>query len=240
MLLEIWSDIACPWCWVGKRRLERALADFEHRDELEIAWRSFELDPRAPRRHAEPAPQLLARKYGVPVAQAEAMNANLESEGRKEGLAMRLGDVQVGNTFDAHRLVHLAATLGRREAMVERLFAAYLAEGEAVGEPAVLERLATEVGLGAERVRALLAGDDFADAVRADERRAQAFGITGVPFFAIDERVGVSGAQPPAVLLEVLRESWAERDVAVPAAEGCDDESCVVPGEGAGTGERPS
>ena len=233
MKIEIWSDIACPWCYVGKRRFERAVERFAHKDELEIVWRSFELDPAAPRQHAEPQAELLARKYGMPVAQAEAMNARMTGEAAKEGLAFRMDLVRVGNTFDAHRLIHLAATAGRRDAMVERLFAAYLCEGEALGEVETLVRLAGGAGLDEAATREALAGGAFADAVRADEARAQAFGISGVPFFAIDERYGVSGAQPPEALLDALRQAWSE-SAAVPAAVasdaavGCEDGSCAM------------
>ena len=140
MQVEIWSDIACPWCYVGKRRFERALEEFEHRRDVDVVWRSFELDPTAPRQHDAPQAELLARKYRMPLAQAEAMNARMTAEAAKEGLAFRMDRVRVGNTFDAHRLIHLAAAAGRREAMVERLFAAYLGEGEALGDVEVLGR----------------------------------------------------------------------------------------------------
>ncbi|HEU4647949.1 MAG TPA: DsbA family oxidoreductase [Gemmatimonadales bacterium] len=217
MRIEIWSDIACPWCAIGKRRFERALEAFEHRDAVEVVWRSFELDPTAPRRHGRPQPELLAEKYGMPVAQAQAMNARMSGAAAAEGLQFDLDRAQVGNTFDAHRLIHYATAQGRRDAIVDRLFRAYLGEGRAIGEHAVLVELAAEAGLGPEAVRAVLASDDYAAAVRSDEARAQQFGITGVPFFAIDERVGVSGAQPPEVLLEVLREAWRDSEAAARA-----------------------
>ncbi len=238
MIVEIWSDIACPWCYVGKRRFEQALDRFAHRDAVTVVWRSFELDPTAPPRHDEPQAVLLARKYRMPLAQAEAMNARMASEAAREGLTFHLDRVQVGNTFDAHRLLHLAATAGRREALVERLFAAYLGEGAALGEHAVLARLASDVGLDADAVAAVLASDRFAADVRRDEARARAFGVGGVPFFAIDERYGVSGAQPPEAILEALRTRWAEAPAplatvptgAVPAGavDACDDGSCAT------------
>ena len=210
MIVEIWSDIACPWCYVGKRRFEQALATFEHRDAVTVVWRSFELDPSAPPRHDEPQAVLLARKYRMPLAQAEAMNARMAGEAAKEGLTFHLDRVQVGNSFDAHRLLHFAATVGRREALVERLFAAYLGGGEALGEHEVLVRLASDVGLDADATRAVLASDRFAADVRRDQARARALGVSSVPFFAIDERYGISGAQPPAAILEALRTRWAE------------------------------
>jgi predicted DsbA family dithiol-disulfide isomerase len=230
MKVEIWSDIACPWCWIGKRRFEHALSQFEHRDEVEVVWRSFELDPTAPRQHGVPQAELLARKYGMPVEQARAMADRVAAEGSKEGLRFDFERVQSGNTFDAHRLIHLAAASGRRDEMVDRLYAAYFTEGEALGEVDTLVRLATEVGLDAAEARAMLEGDALADDVRADEERARAFGISGVPFFAIDERYGVSGAQPPLALLEALRRAWREQApaaAAAPTAGGDGDDACA-------------
>ena len=230
MKVEIWSDVACPWCYVGKRRFERALSSFDHRDRVEVVWRSFELDPRAPRRQPERVTEMLARKYGVSRAQAEAMNARLASEGSKDGLVFDFDRVQLGNTFDAHRLIHFAAASGRREAMVERLFKAYFTDGEALGDLDVLARLAGEVGIEAGAARAVLATSAFADAVRADEERARSLGISGVPFFAIDERYGLSGAQPAEVLLAALRQAWSESSAPLAAAaapaDGCVDGSC--------------
>src|SRR6476661_191704 len=210
MKVEIWSDIACPWCYVGKRRFERALAQFEHAGDVEVVWRSFELDPNAPRTYAESQDELLAKKYGMPVEKARAMNERMTGEARKEGLAFHLDRVKVGNTFDAHRLVHLAAESGRADAMKERLMRAYFTEGEAVGDPATLVRLGAEIGLDEARVREVVNGDAYATDVRADEARARSFGISGVPFFAIDERYGVSGAQPAEVLLGALRQAYEE------------------------------
>ena len=178
----------------------------------------FELDPTAPPRHDEPQTVLLARKYRVPLDQAEAMNARMAGEAAKEGLTFHLDRVQVGNTFDAHRVLHLAATHDRREALVERLFAAYLAEGEALSDHRVLVRLASDAGLDPGEVQAALEIGRFADNVRSDEARAHALGITGVPFFAIAERYGISGAQSPEVILETLQQAWQEQPTAVTTA----------------------
>jgi predicted DsbA family dithiol-disulfide isomerase len=210
MKVEIWSDIACPWCYVGKRRFEAALRRFDHAPDVEVVWRSFELDPAAPRSHAESQDALLAKKYGMPVERARAMNERMAGEGKKEGIDFHFDRVKVGNTFDAHRLVHLAAESGRSDAMKERLMKAYFTDGEAIGDPAVLERLGVELGLDANRVHDVLSGEAYAGDVRGDEARARAFGISGVPFFAIDERYGVSGAQTPEVLLEALRQAYDE------------------------------
>ena len=210
MKVEIWSDIACPWCYVGKRRFEGALREFEHAGDVEVVWRSFELDPQAPPVHAAPQNELLARKYGLPLERVRAMNERLTGEARKEGLDFHLDRVRVGNTFDAHRLVHLAAESGRAAEMKERLMRAYFSDGATVGEAETLRRLAAEVGLDVQRVDEVLRSDEYAAAVRADEARARELGVTGVPFFAIDERYGVSGAQPAEVLLGALRQAYEE------------------------------
>jgi predicted DsbA family dithiol-disulfide isomerase len=206
MYVEIWSDVACPWCYVGKRRFEKALAAFDGKDDVTVTWRSYELDPRAPRVQPLSAPEVLARKYRVSVEQANAMNDRLKSEGRREGLDMAPEKIRMVNTFDAHRLIHHAATEGKRAEMVERLFRAYHTEGALLSDHDVLLGLAGEIGVERETAAAVLEGDAFSDAVRADEQRAADFGISGVPFFAIDEKYGISGAQPVEVMLETLRE----------------------------------
>jgi predicted DsbA family dithiol-disulfide isomerase len=208
MHVEIWSDIACPWCYIGKRRFESALASFEHREDVRVTWRSFELDPHAPREREGDRAVHLAEKYGTSREQAEAMQQQMTDVAAGEGLDFRFDISRSGNTFDAHRLVHLAAEHGRQDAMKERLFSAYLGEGEALGDPAVLERLALEVGLPAEDVSELLAGDRYAAEVRDDERTAVSLGITAVPFFVVDRAIGASGAQPPATLGELLQRAW--------------------------------
>ncbi len=204
MDVEIWSDIACPWCYVGKRRFERALAGFPHRDEVRVTWRSFELDPQAPRVREGDHDDHLAAKYGMTREQAAQMHANMTEVARGDGLDLRFDRVRGGNTFDAHRLVHLGAAHGRQDAIKERLMRAYFTEGEPVGDPATLERLSTDAGLPADEVAELLAGDRFAGAVREDERTAAELGVRGVPFFVVNREVAVSGAQQPEVLVALL------------------------------------
>ncbi len=230
MKIEIWSDIACPWCHVGKRRFESALQRFEHRDAVEVVWRSFELDATAPRGYAESQVELLARKYGKSVEEARAMNARMAGEATKEGLHFDFDIARPGNTFDAHRLLQLAATTGRRDALVERLFQGYLGQGESMADHETLVRLAGEAGVDTAEARRVLGSDVHADDVRADEQRARGFGISGVPFFAIDEKYGVSGAQPPEAILEVLRQAWAESSLTVVGStgDGCEDGACAV------------
>ncbi len=211
----MWSDVVCPWCYLGKRRLERALERFPHRDEVEVVWRSFELDPNAPRRRSGSAAEHLSQKYGMSEEQVEASWARLTALADAEGLEYHLDRTQGGSSFDAHRLIWLAAEHGLQDEMKERLLRAYFTEGAAIGEPDVLSALAAEVGLPTAQVDEVLATDRFADEVRQDEERARLHGIQGVPFFAIDERYGVSGAQSADLLLEAITAAWDER---VPAA----------------------
>jgi predicted DsbA family dithiol-disulfide isomerase len=208
LTVEIWSDVVCPWCYIGKRRFEAARAAFEHGDELELRWRSFELDPGASRVREQSSAEHLAGKYGMSVDQASAMNAQMTELAAGEGLEYHLDRTRGGNSFDAHRLIQLAREHDLQDAMKERLMRAYFTEGEAIGDPAVLARLAAEVGLDAGPV---LAGDACADAVREDEQLAIRIGIQGVPFFVLDRRLGVSGAQPAELLLQALGQTWEAR-----------------------------
>ncbi len=229
MHVEIWSDIACPWCYVGKRRLEAALAEYEHADEVEVTWRAFELDPGAPAERGGEMAQHLADKYGVGLEQARQMNARMSQAGAEVGAPMDFDRVRGGNTFDAHRLVHLAAAHGLQDAMKERLLRAYFAEGELMADPATLRRLADEVGVPADEVADLLSGDRFADEVRDDERTAQQLGVQGVPFFAVDRAIGASGAQEPEVLLDMLREARRRSQPAIPTVvtgDACGPDGC--------------
>ena len=209
--VEIWSDIACPWCYIGKRRFEAALAEFEHSDEVEVTWRSFELDPSAPREREGDRVDQLARKYGTTREQAHAMHEQMTGVAAGEGLEFRFDIARSGNTFDAHRLTHLAAEHGLQDAMEERLFRADLSEGQVIGDPAVLERLGLEVGLPEDEVRDLLSGDRHAAEVRDDEETAATLGITAVPFFVVDRTIAASGAQPAELLRELLDRAWAQR-----------------------------
>jgi predicted DsbA family dithiol-disulfide isomerase len=217
MHVEIWSDIACPWCYVGRARFEAALARFAHRDEVTVTWRSFELDPDAPAEREGSHAELIARKYGRTPEQVAEMDAQLTAAAAADGLEVRFSQLRSGNTFDGHRLVHLAAAHGRQDATKERLFRAYFAEGELISDHATLERLGAEVGLPADEIRDVLLTERYAEEVRDDERTGQAAGITAVPCFVIDRRYGASGAQPPETLLEFLEHGWAQREAA-PAA----------------------
>jgi predicted DsbA family dithiol-disulfide isomerase len=213
--VEIWSDVVCPWCYIGKRRLESALRQFEHRDEVEVTYRAFELNPHAEGDEGIGLEDRLARKYGVPLEEARAMNSRVTAVAVGDGLAYRLDIARPGNTFDAHRLIQMAQGEGRQGEMKERLMAAYFVEGRPIGNRETLLELAAEVGLDPERARALLDGDEFAAEVRADELEAAQLGISGVPFFVIDRRYGVSGAQPAEVLVGALDRAWSEARAAV-------------------------
>jgi predicted DsbA family dithiol-disulfide isomerase len=212
--VEIWSDVACPWCYIGKRRFEAALEQFEHRDEVNVTWRSFELDPGAPHERTGDRAERLAEKYGMSVQQARDAEQRLTGVAVEEGLAFRFDIARSGNTFDAHRLVHLAEVHDLQDAMKERLLQAYFREGELMSDHDTLVRLATEVGLEGQEVRELLAGRRYADEVRADERTARELGISAVPTFVIERKLGASGAQPPEALLDLLRQGWAKRSPA--------------------------
>jgi predicted DsbA family dithiol-disulfide isomerase len=226
--VEIWSDIACPWCYVGKRRFEAALAGFEHRDEVRVTWRSFELDPTAPAERGEDGASHLASKYGLPRAEALEMQARMTEVAAGEGLDFRFDLARAGNTFDAHRHLHLGAAHGLQDVLKERIMRAYLTEGQLISDPAVLERLAVEVGLPVDEVRALAAGDRFAVEVRDDERTARGLGIDAVPCFVFDRAFGASGAQSPEVLGELLQRAWEARPAGVPVA--ATGETCGVDG----------
>jgi predicted DsbA family dithiol-disulfide isomerase len=211
MHVEIWSDIACPWCYVGKRRFEAALAAFEHRDDVAVMWRSFELDPQAPAARSVDSATHLADKYGMTREEAQASQRQLAEVAAGDGLEMRFDLARGGNTFDAHRLVHLGAAHGLQDATKERLMRAYFTEGELIGDADALARLALEVGLPEDEVRELLAGDRYAQEVREDERTAMSLGINAVPFFVVDRRMGAAGAHPAEALGELLRRGWEAR-----------------------------
>ncbi len=219
MKIEIWSDVVCPWCYVGKRNLEVALAGFPHADHVTVEWRSFELDPTTPNRVELSMDEVLERKYGMSPDQASTANRQMTELAATVGLEYHLDRVQIGNTFVAHRLIHLAADEGLGGAMKERLLRAYFTEGRAVSDPATLAELAAEVGLDTDRVAEVLSTDVYADEVRADEARAVELGSTGVPFFVLDGRFGIPGAQPPDVLLRLLHRAWdsSEEAAAAPA-----------------------
>lgn len=210
--IDVWSDLVCPWCAIGNRRLERALEQFPHRDQVEVVWHSFELDPSAPAVHEGDHAGHIADKFGRSRADAQAMIQRIIDLAAEDGLTLRLLDARGGNTFDAHRLLHFAAERGIEPAVRLRLFRGYMTEGQPIGDREVLLRLATEAGLPPDETRAVLHSERYADDVRDDEAAAQAIGIGGVPFFILAGRIGISGAQPVNLFTRALQQAWAKLD----------------------------
>jgi predicted DsbA family dithiol-disulfide isomerase len=211
MDVEIWSDIACPWCYIGKRRFEAALARFEHADDVRVTWRSFELDPSAPAERTGDRATRIAEKYGITPERAREMEQHVTEMAAGEGLEFRFDVARSGATFDGHRLVHLAAEHGLQDQMKERLLRAYFTEGGLMSDPETLVALAVEVGLPEAEARQTIASDRFAEDVRSDERLAGELGISAVPTFVVDRALGASGAHPPEELLALLRQGWESR-----------------------------
>jgi predicted DsbA family dithiol-disulfide isomerase len=232
MEIEIWSDVVCPWCYIGKRRLEKALADFPH--EVNVTWRSFQLDPGAPTEPVETVAQALGRKYGGGETAGRQMIDRVEAVAAEEGMLWRHHQSLRVGTVDAHRLLHLALHDGGTKlqgALKERLLAAYFMEAANVADHAVLRGLAAEVGLDAARVDEVLAGSEFLDEVYADQQQAGAYGATGVPFFVIEKRYGVSGAQPADALRDVLDRAWSDAHPVLTVLEGddaCGPDGCSI------------
>jgi predicted DsbA family dithiol-disulfide isomerase len=216
MDVDIWSDIACPWCYVGKRRLESALESFEHAGEVQVRWHSFELDPNAPPEREGDNATNLARKYGMTREQALERLGEMTALAADDGLEFHFEKARGGNTFDGHRLTHMALAYNLQDAMKERLMRAYLTEGELISDRATLRRLALEAGLPEDPVDELLEGELYAEEVRTDEYTASRLGITGVPFFVVDRSFAASGAQSPDHLLAVLRHAWEARTTPAP------------------------
>lgn len=232
MQIEIWSDVVCPWCYIGKRRLETALAGFPHADQVEVTWRSYQLDPGAPTEPTEGTAVMLGRKYGQSPAGVQQMQDRVEAQAAEEGLVYRLSETLHLNTVDAHRLIHLAHEQGgnRLQGQVkEALLAAYFTQARNVADHAVLRDVAIAAGLDAARVDEVLGGTEFTAEVQADIEQAQAFGATGVPFFVVDRKYGVSGAQPAEVFTQVLEQAWAEAHPVLQSVPGAADADACGP-----------
>jgi predicted DsbA family dithiol-disulfide isomerase len=208
MQVEIWSDVVCPWCYLGKRRFEQALAGFGHRDDVDVTYRSFELDPAAPTDSTIPTVQLLAGKYGMTPEQAENAQREMEQRAAGDGLTFHMENLRSGNTRDAHRLVHLAKDNGLQDELVEALHRAYFTDQDSVFDHESLARIAVGAGLDPAAVDKVLATDQYGDEVTSDEATASALGATGVPFFVIDRRYGISGAQPADTIARALQHAW--------------------------------
>ncbi len=217
--VEIWSDVVCPFCYMGKRRFEHGLSEFEHRQEVQVTWRSFQLDPSARFVPGHTIYEYLAQSKGIALAASRRLHDRLADTAAELGLRYRFDAAVTANTFDAHRLTHFAKAHGSQEQVEERLFAAYFTEGRNVGSHEMLVELAAEAGLDPAEAREMLAGERFADEVRADVMEARELGADGVPFFLFNRAVSVSGAQPSELFLEVLRSVWEEqKERPLPAA----------------------
>ncbi|MBL7983915.1 MAG: DsbA family oxidoreductase [Flavobacteriales bacterium] len=211
LTIEVWSDVVCPFCYIGKRELEHALERFAHRDSVRVVWKSFELDPEAPARAEQDTYGMLSERYGMTREQARERVESVVQRAATVGLTYHFDRVIVGHSFDAHRLLQYAKSKGKGDGMKERLFKAYFTEGRHLADRATLVALATEVGLDAKEVDALLSTAAFTEAVRADEAEAAGLGISGVPFFVFDRRLAVSGAQAAEVFLQALQQAWDAR-----------------------------
>ena len=210
MRVEIWSDIVCPWCYIGKRRFERGLGMVDERDDVEIIHRAFQLNPSMPKGQVRDHREHLMAKYGLSETQAAAMQQQMERTAAAEGLEFHLAGGVTGNTFDAHRLVHLGRQRGRQDAVIERLFRAHFTEQRSIFDVDALVALAGEAGLESAEARAALSGDQHEDGVNTDLRDARSFGISGVPYYVIDRRYAISGAQPPELFAEALTRARAD------------------------------
>ena len=206
MRVEIWSDLVCPWCYLGKRRFETALAVFAHGDKVEVVHRSFQLDPSIPKGVTLRTRDMLMRKYRMTESQVIASQTRLEELAAVEGLEYQLAESHAGNTMDAHRLVHLGREQGIQDAVIERLFRAHFTENRSLFDPASLATLGSEAGL--HGVEELLDSRQYEDAVVADHHQANGLGANGVPFFVLGGRYGVSGAQSVEVFADALARAW--------------------------------
>ena len=210
MRIDIWSDVVCPFCYIGKRHLEAALADFEHSSTVEVVWHSFELDPTIPAEPTGSLSEVVAKKYNMTPEQADASQEDIASRAAQVGLEFNWRNAKFGNTFNAHRLIHLAAAHGKQDQAEEALFRAYFTEEKNPAHREVLAEVAAKLELPADEVAEVLDGDRYADEVRADETQAHQTGITGVPFFVFDNKYAINGAQPTEVFASALERVWEE------------------------------
>jgi predicted DsbA family dithiol-disulfide isomerase len=211
MRVDIWSDIVCPWCYVGKARFEKALSGFAHRDEVEVVYHSFELDPGYPAdKRGETNLKMLQRKSGLSGAQARDADGQVAALAHAEGLGFEV-ERPIGNTFDLHRVIHLGLAKGVQRELLSAVNEAYFAQARQIFDHDVIVDVAAGAGLESSAVREVLDGDAWADEARQDEAQAQQIGISGVPFHVLDMRLGVSGAQPTELFARALDQAWEGR-----------------------------
>lgn len=234
MKIDVWSDVVCPWCYIGIANLDAALEQFEHADQVDVVFHSYQLDPSAPRRDDTDLVTLLAAKYGTSRENIEANQDRLVALGAERGIDFRFDRTTRGNTHDAHRLLHLALAHGLQSELKRRLGRAYFTDGDPIGEHETLRKAAADVGLDPAEVDDVLAGERYANDVVLDIATARKMGVTGVPFFVADQALAVAGAQPPEVLLDVIRQAWdAQKPEIVtvagsPKADACGPEGCEI------------
>jgi predicted DsbA family dithiol-disulfide isomerase len=234
MKVEVWSDIMCPFCYIGKRNYESALNKFEGRDDIEIEWRSFQLDPTIPKHSPvkENVYQYLAHKKGISYEQSAKMHERVIQMAKDAGLDYRFDKAIVANSFDAHRMIQLAKEKGLGDAAEERLFRAYFTEGKDFGDHETLISIGKEIGLPEEEIKSALVSEIYAEKVEQDIQEATEIGVQGVPFFVFDRKYAVSGAQPPEHFLQALNQSFGEWEKDNPATTLVEEEGAVCkPGE---------
>ncbi|MCZ2402846.1 DsbA family oxidoreductase [Paenarthrobacter sp. Z7-10] len=231
MKVEIWSDVACPWCYIGKRRFEAALATFPHKDEVEVQWRSYQLDPSLPEHYDGTELAYLSERKGMAEDQLRGMFAHVTEQAAGVGLRYDFGKVVVANSFGAHQLLHLAAAHGQADGVKEALLSGHFEHGEDIGSRGFLVRTGTHLGLDPEEINQALDSERYADDVRQDFEEARSLGVTGVPFFVIDRTYGISGAQPSELFTQALNEAWQATHplVMVPSGDSaaCGPDGCA-------------
>lgn len=229
MRVDIWSDVVCPFCYIGKKRLEHVAQ--EAGIELDIHWHSFELDPNAPAKHDTSNTERLAKKYGRSYVEMEEMERNVAAMAAVEGIDFQWQKANSGNSFNAHRIIHLAQSKGLGNEAKEAFFHAYMTEGLAIGEREVVEEIASRIGLDNAEVEYVLDSDELADFVRHDEQIAhEQLKVTGVPFFVFDQKLALSGAQPREIFLQAMHQAQSEstEEIEQTDAAQCNDDQCEI------------
>lgn len=230
MRVDIWSDVVCPFCYIGKKRLEAAAEQAGL--ELEVHWHSYELDPEAPIRQEVSNSERLAQKYGRTVAEVEEMQRNIATMAAEEGIQFNWENANSGNTFNAHRIIHLAQSKGLGSEAKEAFFYSYMTQGLPIGERETIEDVAARIGLNPVEVEDVLSSEEYADFVKFDEEVARdQLKVTGVPFFVFDQRIALAGAQPREVFLQVFEKALEAPQVEVKTDEAavCKDDLCDIP-----------
>ncbi len=210
MKVEIWSDVMCPFCYIGKRKFENALAQFAHKDEVEIVWKSFQLNPDMKTESNKNINQYLAEAKGWSIEKAKEMNDYVSNIAKEIGLTYNMNKAVVANSFDAHRFSHLAKKHGKQNDAEEKLFEAYFTDGKNTADHQTLVQLGSEIGMDATEISTVLSSDEFSDEVNQDVYEAQQVGVRGVPFFVLGEKYAISGAQESSTFLQALNKTWEE------------------------------